>query len=88
MRNRIRLTESDLHRIVKRSVQKLIKESSFAEDNVRLSLELYSNGDEFGIWLSDDMGGSGIKASGKTPEEAANNIVPYIADYFYNKDYD
>ena len=84
----IRLNESDLHRIVKESVRKVIKESQFIGNDVRLSLELYRNGDGFGIWLSDDFGGSGIEATGTTPQEAANNIASYIADYFYEKDYD
>ncbi len=60
----------------------------YIDDDVRLSLELYRNGDTFGIWLSDNMGGSGIEIEGKTPEEAANKIAPYISDYFYNNDYD
>ena len=59
------------------------KKSSFISDEVRLSLVLYKKGKEFGIWLSDDIGGSGIEATGETPEEAANNIASYIADYFY-----
>jgi hypothetical protein len=82
----IRLTESDLHRIVKRSVNKVLRESSFIDNDVRLSLELYRDGNGFGIWLSDNLGGSGIKATGNTPEEAANNIASYIADYFYGRD--
>lgn len=56
------------------------------ENNVRLSLELYRDENGFGIWLSDDLGGSGIEATGSTPEEAANNIASYIADYFYEND--
>ena len=63
-------------------------EVSFIKNDVRLSLELYRNGNGFGIWLSDDVGGSGIEVVGNTPEEAANNIAPYIADYFYEKDCD
>ena len=53
---------------------------------VNLSLNLYRDGDGFGIWLSDDFGGSGIEATGNTPEEAADNIASYIADYFYEHD--
>lgn len=60
----------------------------FIEDSVTLSVELYRDGDAFGIWLADDFGGSGIEATGSTPEEAANNIAAYIADYFYERDYD
>lgn len=65
-----------------------MKEQSFINNDVRLSLELYRKGNGFGIWLSDDTGGSGIEVLGNTPEEAANNIAPYIIDYFYENDYD
>lgn len=85
MKRKVKITESDLHRIVKESVKEVIKESSFIDDDVRLSLTLYRDGDGFGIWLSDDMGGSGIEVEGKTPEEAANKITPYVTDYFYNR---
>jgi hypothetical protein len=63
-----------------------VESKKFIEDSVRLSLELYRDGDGFGIWLSDNMGGSGIEATGATPEEAANNMASYIADYFYDND--
>lgn len=58
----------------------------FISGEVYISLNLYRDGDGFGIWLSDDFGGSGIEATGNTPEEAANNIASYIADYFYEHD--
>jgi len=58
----------------------------FISGEVNLSLNLYRDGDGFGIWLSDDFGGSGIEATGNTPEEAADNIASYIADYFYEID--
>ena len=61
----------------------MAKKKKTIEDSVRLSLELYPTDNGFGIWLSDYNGGSGIEANGSTPEECANNIVPYIEDYFY-----
>ena len=62
--------------------------AKFIDNEVKLSLELYRDGDGFGIWLADDFGGSGIEATGGTPEEVANNIASYIADYFYKHDED
>lgn len=62
---------------------KVIKESSYINDSVELSLELYRDGNTFGICINDNSGGSGIEATGETPDEAANNIASYIADYFY-----
>ena len=73
---------------MKKSVNKVNKESSFISGEVSLSLELYRKGNGFGIWLSDNIGGSGIEAVGETPEEAAKNIASYIADYFYEEESD
>lgn len=63
-------------------------ENKFIEEDVNLNLTLYRNGEEFGIYLSDNFGGSGIEVEGKTPEEAANLISSYIQDYFYENDED
>ena len=60
--------------------------ANFIKDSVRLDVELYRDGDNFSIYLSDRMGGSGIEVSGATPEEAAKNLAPYIADYFYENE--
>lgn len=57
--------------------------AKYIENDVRLSIELYREGDVFGIYLSDYQGGSGIEVIGNTPQEAAKNLAPYIADYFY-----
>jgi len=73
---------------MKKSVNKVNKETSFISNEVSLSLELYREGNRFGIWLADNFGGSGIEAVGDTPEEAAKNIASYIADYFYEKESD
>lgn len=66
-----------------KDLKDLPKKPKFIDKDVRLSIELYRDGDGFGVWLSDNMGGSGIKANGNTPEEAAENIASYITDYFY-----
>lgn len=59
--------------------------AKFIEHDVNLSVELYRNGENFCAWLSDNMGGSGIEAVGETPEKLADNLSPYIADYFYEE---
>lgn len=51
-----------------------------------ITLDLYFENGEYGIYLGDNNGGSGITVTGNTPEESAENIKPYIADYFYNND--
>ena len=48
----------------------------------RLSLELYRKGELFGVYISDNEGGSGITVEKPSPEEAANEAAKYIADYF------
>lgn len=83
----IRLNEGQLKRVVAEAVKRALNEESYIDGNVILSLELYRNDFGFGIWLSDNQGGSGIEASGNTPEEAAQDIAKYIADYFYKRDY-
>ena len=60
--------------------------AKYIENDVRLSIELYHEGDGFGIYLGDYQGGSGIQVSGDTPQEAAENLAPYIADYFYKNE--
>ena len=52
----------------------------------RITLDLYFENGEYGIYLGDNNGCSGINVTGSTPEEATENIKPYIADYFYNND--
>lgn len=34
-------------------------------------------------YMGDDIGGSGIKVKGKTPEEVAESLKSYILDYLY-----
>ena len=55
-----------------------------AKKHITLGLDFESG--VYGIYLGDNNGGSGITVTGSTPEEAAENIKPYIADYFYNND--
>lgn len=59
--------------------------NKYIKQDRKITLELYRNDNGFGIWLSDDCGGSGIEVTGNTPEDAANKIKPYIADYFYEQ---
>ena len=62
----------------------------FIEENEerRLSLELYRKNELFGIYISDNEGGSGNTVEEHSPEEAANEAAKYIADYFFNNDED
>jgi len=53
---------------------------------VRIELTLYKCDNGYGIWLSDNIGGSGIEVEAPTKEECANEIAPYIEDYFYKLD--
>jgi hypothetical protein len=61
-------------------------ETKFIENDVILNVELYIDKDLFCAYISDNMGGSGIEVSGSTPQELADNLSPYIADYFYEND--
>ena len=54
----------------------------------RLSLELYRKDELFGVYISDNEGGSGITVEEPSPEEAAKEAAKYIADYFVNNDED
>ena len=50
---------------------------------IKLTLTLYKTEDgEYGCWLSDDIGGSGIEVEEATKETASEEIKPYIEDYF------
>lgn len=55
-------------------------------EEIKITLTLYKTDDGYGIWLSDDMGGSGIEVEEATKEECANGIAPYIEDYLYKLD--
>ena len=55
-------------------------------EEVRIELTLYKTEEGYGIWLSDNIGGSGIKVEETTKEKAAESIAPYIEDYLYNLD--
>ena len=54
----------------------------------RLSLELYRKDKLFGVYISDNEGGSGITVEEPSPEEAAKEAAKYIADYFYEEEDD
>ena len=38
-------------------------------------------GKGFDIYMGDDWGGSGISVTGKTADEAIENLIPYLRDY-------
>lgn len=48
---------------------------------VTLSVELYKEGKTFGMYIGDEMGGSGIDVKGDTREEVIAKATPYLADY-------
>lgn len=62
----------------------LIKNPTQYADYEKLSIELYHKNGEFGAYLSDNKGGSGITVKGLTPEQVTLNLAQYIEDYFYN----
>ena len=48
-----------------------------------LELDIKVNGNEIDIWLSDDIGGSGISVVGKTHKEVLDKLTSYIESYMY-----
>lgn len=62
--------------------------AKFIEKSVNLDVELYRNGDLFCGYISDNIGGSGIDVKGDTPQQLAEKLAPYIADYFYENEED
>ena len=55
-------------------------------EEIRIELTLYKGDSGYGIWLSDNMGGSGIEVKAATKEKCAEDIAPYIEDYLYKLD--
>ena len=55
-------------------------------DEITLILQLQKTDTGYGIWLSDELGGSGIGVLGTTKEACAEQITPYITDYLYRLD--
>lgn len=55
------------------------------KEKVEFSLTIDCEISDEGIdcYMGDDIGGSGIKVKGKTPEEVAENLKSYILDYLY-----
>lgn len=60
----------------------IIKPNDNKKKTMELNLELYRNGDGYGIYLADNCGGSGIKVEGSTEKEVCEKLVPYLAEYF------
>lgn len=47
-----------------------------------LNINVIKEEDGISLWVSDDFGGSGIEVEGGTAEEVAENLMPYLIDYF------
>ncbi len=52
-------------------------------EDISLDLELYHENGQYGIWMSDKIGGSGIDVKGSTKEECAQEAAKYLVDYLY-----
>ena len=63
--------------------EELTTTKEYIDGEAHLSLELYRDDNGLGIWLSDNVGGSGISVTGTTPDEICVKLAPYICDYFY-----
>ena len=51
-------------------------------NSIRLDIEMYRNEDgTYGMWIADNMGGSGIEVEEATPEACAKKAAPYLEDY-------
>lgn len=55
-------------------------------EEIRIELTFYKTEDGYGIWLSDDVGGSGVKVEAPTKGGCVSGIAPYIEDYLYKLD--
>lgn len=55
---------------------------------INLSVEIGRDDDGFYMYLSDNMGGSGIDVSGNTVDEVIKNGKEYLKDYFFQRDED
>ena len=49
-----------------------------------ININVIKESDGLSLWVSDDFGGSGIEVEGNTPKEVAENLLPYLIDYFSN----
>ena len=50
-----------------------------------ININVIKESDGISLWVSDDFGGSGIEVEGDTPEEVAENLMPYLIDYLSNE---
>ena len=50
-----------------------------------ININVIKESDGISLWVSDDFGGSGIEVEGDTPEEVAENLLPYLIDYFSDR---
>lgn len=56
--------------------------------SINLSVEIGRDCNGFYMYISDNMGGSGIDVSGNTVDEVIKNGKEYLKDYFFQRDED
>lgn len=56
--------------------------------SINLSVEIGRDCNDFYMYISDNMGGSGIDVSGNTVDEVIKNGKEYLKDYFFQRDED
>lgn len=56
--------------------------------SINLSVEIGCDCNGFYMYISDNMGGSGIDVSGNTVDEVIKNGKDYLKDYFFQRDED
>lgn len=49
---------------------------------MKIELDIQKKGKEISIWLSDNIGGSGIEVQG-TLETVVDNLKPYLEEYVF-----
>jgi hypothetical protein len=49
--------------------------------DLTITIDVRVNEKEFDLWVSDDVGGSGISVFGNSTSEVIENLTPYIESY-------
>jgi hypothetical protein len=47
-----------------------------------ITIDVQVTNGNFDLFVGDDCGGSGISIKGKSAQETAENLLPYLVDYF------
>ena len=50
---------------------------------MNISIDFYKQGETYNAYISDNQGGSGIKAQGNNSKEFIQHLIPYLEDYIY-----